>query len=192
MKLDNNINKYTYDTNISLAVSAVGILVLLLPVPSGSIYGYGTIFFSLMGLLLLNIALKTRTTIESSFMVIMKQLFSSELVPIVGLMTIIAWLFTLNIQYIDNYNSPDTLPSEFTTFKGLITWLIGISVLLVKTIVDDHKEEQYASSHNKSALQEIYKYAAQSATLLLYMMILLLSIMTGLLQVILKYYITDG
>ena len=184
--------KFNFNTNIVLWGAAVGIFVLLLPLPAGSIYAYGLIFFALLGLLILHLALQTRMSMETGLLHILKKmLFASETLPILGLMTVLAWLFSLNIKYYARFNNPDMLPREFKTFKGVITGLLGIALLLVKTITSAENKESGAMK-SKNPLAKFYKYASDSSVSILYLVITILGIGTGILQVMLEYYLTDG
>lgn len=186
--LKNNI----FNTNISLASVIVGIFVLLLPIPTGSLYGYGVIMFSFIGLLLLNIVLQTKQTIESGMMNIIKKLFTSELTPILGLLGIVSWLFSLNIKYLNFYNNPSSLPNEFTTFKNLSTGLLFISTILIKSLLDKNYGNKAVEETKHTHVKKIYDYTSETSSLLLYLTLLILSIIVGFMQVILQYFITDG
>jgi len=185
--------KFKFDTNIVLWTSIIGIFVLILPVPSGSIYGYGLIFFALLGMLLLHLALQTRMNMEAGILKILKDmLMASETMPIICVMAVLAWLFSLNIKYYDKFNEPNMLPTEFLNFKGLATGLLFVSILLIKAITTDERQEATAMKNNTNPLAKFYKAAAESATSILYLVVTILAIVTGLMQVILEYYLTDG
>ena len=191
-QLNTVTKKFNFNTNIVMWGAAVGIFVLLLPIPAGSIYAYGLIFFALLGLLILHLALQTRMSMETGILHILKKLlFASETLPILGLMTVLAWLFSLNIKYYARFNNPDMLPREFKTFKGVITGLLGIALLLVKTITSAENKESGAMK-SKNPLAKFYKYASDSSVSILYLVITILGIGTGILQVMLEYYLTDG
>ncbi len=92
-ELNTTSKKINFSSNIVSFVSAVGFFILLIPFPDGTIYGYGTIFFSMLALLMLHLALVTRENMESGLIKILKELIlSSQTVPIVLLMTILGWL----------------------------------------------------------------------------------------------------
>ena len=192
-ELNTTSKKINFSSNIVSFVSAVGFFILLLPFPDGSIYGYGTIFFAMLGLLLLHLALVTRENMESGLIQILKELvFASQTIPIVLLMTVIGWLISMNIIYWDRFNNPEMLPDEFKNFKGLSTGLLGISILLVKTITGQEVQELQAQTKGQNNISKFYKFASESATSMLYLVITILSITVGLMQTIMKYYITDG
>ena len=48
-ELNTESKKIGFSTSVISWVSAVGFVILLLPVSDSSLYGYSTIFFSLMG-----------------------------------------------------------------------------------------------------------------------------------------------
>lgn len=191
--LNTSTQKFDFDSNVAIVFAAIGVFVLLLPIPTGSLYGYGVIFFSLLGLLLLHLALQTKMNLQSGFMEILKKMIlSSQTIPVISLMGMLAWLMSMNIIYYDKYTTPDMLPQEFLNFKGIATGLILIAVVMVKTITDDENQESKAMNKKKGALAEFYKYASESASGILYLLIALLGITAGIMQVILQYYMTDG
>ena len=49
-ELNTTSKKIGFSSNIVSFVSLVGFFILLLPMPDGSIYGYGTIFFALLSI----------------------------------------------------------------------------------------------------------------------------------------------
>ena len=192
-ELNTTSKKINFSSNIVSFVSAVGFFILILPFPDGSIYGYGTIFFSMLGLLMLHLALVTRENMESGLITILKELvIASQTLPIVLLMTILGWMISMNIIYWDRYNNPEMLPDEFKNFKGLSTGLLGISVLLIKTITGQETQELQAQTKGQNNISKFYKFASESATSILYLVITILAITVGLMQTIMKYYITDG
>lgn len=192
-ELNTTSKKIGFSSNIVSFVSLVGFFILLLPMPDGSIYGYGTIFFALLGILMLHLALVTRENMEAGLITILKELLlASETIPIVGLMTVLGWLISMNIMYWDRFNNPEMLPNEFKNFKGLATGLLGISVLLVQSITGQETKELQAQTKGQNNISKFYKFASESGASILYLVITILAITVGLMQTIMKYYITDG
>tara|TARA_X000000368_G_C22950724_1_gene676467 strand:+ start:185 stop:769 length:585 start_codon:yes stop_codon:yes gene_type:complete len=192
-ELNTTSKKIGFSSNIVSFVSLVGFFILLLPMPDGSIYGYGTIFFALLGILMLHLALVTRENMEAGLITILKELLlASETLPIVGLMTVLGWLISMNIMYWDRFNNPEMLPDEFKNFKGLATGLLGISVILVQSITGQETKELQAQTKGQNNVSKFYKFASESGASILYLVITILTITVGLMQTIMKYYITDG
>lgn len=192
-ELNTPSKKIGFSTNIVSFVAAVGFFILLLPLPEGSIYGYSTIFFALLGIMMLHLALVTRENMEAGLIKILKELLlASETIPIVLLMTVIGWLISMNIIYWDRFNDPEMLPDEFKNFKGLATGLLGMSVLLVQSITRQETAELKAQNKGQTNITKFYKLASESGASILYLVITILAITVGLMQTILKYYITDG
>jgi len=192
-ELNTTSKKIGFSSNIVSFVSLVGFFILLLPMPDGSIYGYGTIFFALLGILMLHLALVTRENMEAGLITILKELLlASETIPIVGLMTVLGWLISMNIMYWDRFNNPEMLPDEFKNFKGLATGLLGISVILVQSITGQETKELQAQTKGQNNVSKFYKFASESGASILYLVITILTITVGLMQTIMKYYITDG
>ena len=119
-ELNTESKKIGFSTSVISWVSAVGFIILLLPVSDSSLYGYSTIFFSLMGMMMIHLALVTKENMESGIIKILKELLlSSETIPVFLLMTILGWLISMNIVYYNRFNNPEMLPDEFTNFNNL-------------------------------------------------------------------------
>lgn len=192
-ELNTPSKKIGFSTNIISFVALVGFFVLILPIPDGSIYGYGTILFALMGILMLHLALVTRENMEAGLLTILKELLlASQTLPIVLLMTVISWLISMNIIYWDRFNNPEMLPDEFKNFRSLATGLLGLSVLLVQSITSQETQELQAQNKGQNNISKFYKFAAESGSSILYLVITILAIVVGLMQTIMKFYITDG
>ena len=192
-ELNTESKKIGFSTSIISWVSAVGFFILLLPVSDSSLYGYSTIFFSLMGMMMIHLALVTKENMESGIIKILKELLlSSETIPVFLLMTILGWLISMNIMYYNRFNNPEMLPDEFTNFKSLVTGLLGISIILITTITSQEQSELQAKNKGQNNISKFYKFAAESGSSMLYLLITILGISVGLMQVIMKYYITDG
>ena len=142
---------------------------------------------------MLHLALITRENMETGLIKILKELvLASETIPIVALMTVLGWLISMNIMYWDRFNNPEMLPDEFKNFKGLATGLLGISVLLVQSITGQEVQELQAQNKGQNNISKFYKFASESGTSMLYLVITILAITVGLMQTIMRYYITDG
>ena len=142
---------------------------------------------------MLHLALVTRENMEAGLITILKELLlASETLPIVGLMTVLGWLISMNIMYWDRFNNPEMLPDEFKNFKGLATGLLGISVILVQSITGQETKELQAQTKGQNNISKFYKFASESGASILYLVITILTITVGLMQTIMKYYITDG
>ena len=170
-ELNTESKKIGFSTSVISWVSAVGFIILLLPVSDSSLYGYSTIFFSLMGMMMIHLALVTKENMESG---------------------IIKILISMNIVYYNRFNNPEMLPDEFTNFKSLVTGLLGISIILVTTITSQEQSELQAKNKGQNNISKFYKFASESGSSMLYLLITILGISVGLMQVIMKYYITDG
>lgn len=192
-ELNTPSRKIGFSTNIISFVALVGFFVLILPIPTGSIYGYSTILFALMGIMMLHLALVTRENMEAGLLTILKELvLASQTIPIVLLMTVISWLISMNIIYWDRFNNPEMLPDEFKNFRSLATGLLGVSILLVQSITGQETQELKAQNKGQNNISKFYKFAAESGSSMLYLVITILAIVVGLMQTIMKYYITDG
>ena len=192
-ELNTTSKKIGFSSKIVSFVAGVGFFILLIPLPEGSIYGYSTIFFALLGIIMLHLALVTRENMQSGLIKIVKELiFASETIPIVLLMSLIGWLISMNVIYFDRFNNPEMLPDSFSNFKGLSTGMLGIAVLLITMITNQEKSELTNEKTGNTNIAKLNKIAAESGASILYLIITILGITIGLMQTILKYYITDG
>ena len=64
-ELNTTSKKIGFSSKIVSFVAGVGFFILLIPLPEGSIYGYSTIFFALLGIIMLHLALVTRENMQS-------------------------------------------------------------------------------------------------------------------------------
>ena len=192
-ELNTTSKKIGFSSKIVSFVAGVGFFILLIALPEGSIYGYSTIFFALLGIIMLHLALVTRENMQSGLIKIVKELiFASETIPIVLLMSLIGWLISMNVIYFDRFNNPEMLPDSFSNFKGLSTGMLGIAVLLITMITNQEKSELTNEKTGNTNIAKLNKIAAESGASILYLIITILGITIGLMQTILKYYITDG
>lgn len=191
-ELNTTTKKIGFSSNIVSFVAGVGFFLLVIPMSDGSIYGYSTIFFALLGMIMLHLALVTRENMQSGLFKILKELvLASETIPIVLIMSILGWLISMNTLYWDRFNNPELLPDSFSSFKGMSTALLGMAIVLIRTITNSEMSGNQDDKGN-SNLAKLNKIAAESGASVLYLIITILAITVGLMQTILKYYVTDG
>ena len=192
-ELNTTTKKIGFSSNIVTFVAGVGFFLLLLPMSESSIYGYSTMFFALLGMIMLHLALVTRENMQSGLFKILKELvLASETIPIVLIMSLLGWLISMNTVYWDRFNNPEMLPKAFSNFKGGSTMLLGIAIVLIKTITNQEMSGAQGDNKGNSNLAKLNKIAAESGASVLYLVITILAITIGLMQTILKYYVTDG
>ena len=97
----------------------------------------------------------------------------------------------MNTLYWDRFNNPELLPDSFSSFKGMSTALLGMAIVLIRTITNNEMSGNQDDKGN-SNLAKLNKIAAESGASVLYLIITILGITVGLMQTILKYYVTDG
>ncbi len=191
-ELNTTTKKIGFSSNIVSFVAGVGFFLLIIPMSDASIYGYSTIFFALLGMIMLHLALVTRENMQSGLFKILKELvLASETIPIVLIMSILGWLISMNTLYWDRFNNPELLPDSFSSFKGMSTALLGMAIVLIRTITNNEMSGNQDDKGN-SNLAKLNKIAAESGASVLYLIITILGITVGLMQTILKYYVTDG
>ena len=70
--------------------------------------------------------------------------------------------------------------------------LLGMCVILVRSITGEETSRLAEKQKGNSGISKFYKFASESSTSILYLIITILAITVGLMQVILQYYLTDG
>jgi|TARA_Y100000992_G_C21273789_1_gene498616 hypothetical protein len=184
MNSDNNNS-----VNLLMITSVIGIFILVLPISTGSIYGYGLTLFSILGIMSLFIISNINNTNTQENLQMYKKIFKAllkhDVLPIILIVLILAWLFSLNIKYYDKFIEPNMLPNEFIRFKNLTTALLFIAIILINSMKYIFYNNQIVEDQEKNVKKSQNRY-------ILYLLVTILAVMTGLMQVILQYYLTDG
>ena len=184
----------TFSSNIVTFIGIAGIMILFMPQTSSNIYGYSTIFFSLVCIILILISLQSRRIYQQGLITMFSALGRAEVLPILLFTISLGLLITINVRHYDKFNNPAIMPSEFNSMKSLSSGLIIIAYILVNGILN--KTNMAFSSDDSGGpptkMQEMYKAMTSSSASLLYIVIVLFTMLVVLMNTILKYYITDG
>lgn len=171
-----------YDSNIMIGFIIVGILIKLFFNISGSsnigdatatIWGYGIVSLALFALMFITFSLATKINDQNkgSIFNFIKLLISNSL-PIIATMSILIWIITLNSVYYNKIND-NKISNEYYQYSNITLFLIiaQLSVLFMSL--------QSGPSQNKM------KYTT-------YFFTVLNLIFVGIMNIILKFFTTDG
>lgn len=187
------VKRIPYDIQIFSFLCILGIIFRMIFARStkdyatATIWGYSFSLLSLMGLIISSFALSNKNQYSEGVMGFFKNIIANSL-PIIFTLVIIALIILQNISFYNQINS-GKVADEYFSFSGVSAFLILVQVSLVINFLLD-KLKQYSS--NKGAKADIMGALASE----LNSIILILSItniaFVGMLQVILKYFSTDG
>lgn len=190
MKFNETTNK-KYLTYIFFGLSFVGIVISLFfgnntpnkkddtnGKANAIIYGYSMIMFSIIGLLLVQFAIFNNS--ESGTIDFLKNILRKSL-PTILLIVILYWIVNLNIVFHKKINS-NVVPEEYRLFytSSVILTLFQLG-FIVKSMLDQ-------IGIKMSGIDLIDKFGNTFSIIL----IILNSIFVGMMQILLKYYATDG
>ena len=190
MKFNETTNK-KYLTYIFFSLSFVGIIISLFfgnskqnkkddtkGKANAIIYGYSLIIFSIVGLLLIQFAIFNIN--KGGVIDFLKNILENSL-PTILLIVILYWVVNLNIVYRKKINS-NVVPEEYRLFytSSVILTLFQLG-MIVKSMLDQNGVKI-------SGIDLIDKFANTFSIVL----IILNSIFVGMMQIVLKYYATDG
>ena len=171
-----------YDSNIMMGFIIVGILIKIFFNISGSanvgnatatIWGYGIVSLALFALMFITFSLATKLNDQNkgSIFNFIKLLISNSL-PILATLSILIWIITLNSVYYNKINE-NKISNEYYQYSNITLFLIiaQLSVLFMSL--------QGGPSQSKM------KYTT-------YFFTVLNLIFVGIMNIILKFFTTDG
>ena len=177
-----------YDTKILMIFAFIGIVIKLFfgsPTQDGSsgpadstIYGFGLVDVSILSMIFITFALASKmANVNIGIIEFIKNLVIGAY-PSVIMLVIITWLVVMNASYREVINK-DSVPSEYGTFSFMSTLLIlaQLAVLFKMT------------NNQINNIKDPHEGLMKGVTLLLSILNLLF---IGIMNIILKYFITDG
>jgi hypothetical protein len=150
---------------------------------NSTIWGYGFIILSTLGLLIISIALGTKSNMQESIMDFTKKFLSSSM-PIILLLGILIWIVSLNISYSKRINQ-GKVASVFNKFSTMTSILLTIQMLILVDYLN--KKNSNGSVKKEEALLKASQMASVS-----YLFGILSMTFVSMIQIILKYFSTDG
>ena len=148
---------------------------------SAAAWGYGIVLMSLVVLLFVNFGFRNNNKDFSQLSTgaIFRNLFDGATKPIIFIIILLSWLFSMNISHFKNINE-GKVANEYNRFSAASTFMLILGlVLLLQYIL-----KQDASDTNNSTLQKLNS----GMSLLFVINFIVIAIM----QVILTYFSTDG
>lgn len=150
---------------------------------NSTIWGYGFIILSTLGLLIISIALGTKSDMQESIIDYTKKFLSSSM-PIILLLGILMWIVALNVSYSKRINQ-GRVSSAFNKFSIMTSILLTIQMV----ILIDYLNKKNSNGGVKK--EEALLKASQMASIS-YLFGILSMTFVSMMQIILKYFSTDG
>lgn len=150
---------------------------------NSTIWGYGFVIVSTLGLLIISIALGTKTDMQDSIMDFTKKFLSSSM-PLFLLLSVLVWIVALNVSYSKRINQGN-VASVFNKFNALTSILLTIQII----VIIDYLNKK--NSKNGIKKEEALLKASQMSSIS-YLFGILSMTFVSMMQIILKYFSTDG
>jgi hypothetical protein len=188
------IKRLPYDIKIFSFLCIMGIVVKIIfgqtssDYAKATVWGYGFSILALIGLLVSAFGIFNKDQTSSGVMGFLKKLFKSAL-PIILSIVIIALIIVQNVSFYKQINS-GRVADEYYQFSGVSSFLILVqTVLVINYLMDILSGQRNKDDVEKSGVMTALASEMNS-------IILILSVMNvgiiGVLQVVLKYFSTDG
>jgi hypothetical protein len=185
-------NNTGYDIAILTGLSIIGIIVKLAVQKTSqtgidgpataSIWGYGIISISLIGMLFVTFSLATKDQINKSSFELFKNILTSSM-PVLFIIGLVLWNIFMNITYKEQINK-GRVSKDYTTFGYVSTALLTIHLITIFKYLKD-KLDIIKGNVLVNALSE-------SLIPISYLIGTFNLIVIGFMQVILDYLSTDG
>ena len=144
---------------------------------NSSIWGYGVVSLSIFSIMFLSFALASNMApLERNLFDFIKVLFSDSLPAMITLL-IIVWLITLNITYFKRINQ-GKLSDEYNQFSTITTFLLVIQLIVLFKFLREQTSPNPSGSKNMAYV--VYGIAFINV------------IYIGMMNIILKFFSTDG
>ena len=186
------IKSVPYDIKIFSALAIVALVVRMIFAEVGKDYAtatvstYGFSLLALMGILASSFALNYKGEMKESSYSFFKKMVSHA-IPSLTLAIIIIAILVQNIVYFDNINE-GKVAGEYFQFSGVSSFLILVQLgLVLKYMMDIMKG---TSSNNDTS--KLFSILANELFYIILIVTMLNLFMTGILQIILQFFSTDG
>lgn len=186
------IKRIPYDIKIFSFLCILGILVRIIfartanEYATATVYGYGFSILALLGLIIGSFAISYKDQFSQGIMGFFKVIFKNA-IPVILITLIIALVLFQNVSFYDQINK-GKVADEYYQFSGVSSFLILIQVCLVINYLMDI----LGGEQNKGDKGGIMTALASEMNSI----IIILSVanvgIIGILQIILKYFSTDG
>ena len=186
------------DVNSMLALSAAGVLIKLClstnyssdgnsGPASSTIWGYGLTATSLFSLAFISLALAKECNMQESVGQFIAAAGNSNFIPIFLLLLVLIWIIALNLMYFKRINQ-NKVAHEYHQYSIMSSVLIIFQLILLY----HYFSNILSNNQNKSGFKSIHKIVASHSASITYIFTLLNFILTGMMQIVLEFYSTDG
>lgn len=154
---------------------------------TATVWGYGFSLLALLGLIISSFAIYSKNQYTQGIYGFLKSIIKNSL-PIILTLVIVAIIILQNISFFDQINS-GKVADEYYSFSGVSAFLILVQISLVINFLFDKLKQYKSNNQNKENIMALFASELNS-------IILILTVANftfiGMLQVILKYFSTDG
>ena len=187
------IKRIPYDIQIFSFLCILGIVFRMIfartteNYATATVWGYGFSLLALFGLIVSSFAISSKKQYSQTVFGFFKTTINNSL-PIILTLVIIAIIILQNISFFDKINS-GKVADEYYSFSGVSAFLILVQISLVINFLFDKLKQYTSTKSNKAELMSAFASELNS-----FILILTIANFTfiGMLQVILKYFSTDG
>ena len=186
------IKRIPYDVKIFSFLCILGILVRIIfartanEYATATVYGYGFSILALLGLLVGSFAISYKDQFSQGIMGFFKVIFKNA-IPVLLIISIIAMILFQNVSFYDQINK-GKVADEYYQFSGVSSFLILIQTcLVINYLMDTLGGEQ--NTGNKGGVMTAL--ASEMNSIIIILSVANIGII-GVLQIILKYFSTDG
>jgi hypothetical protein len=156
---------------------------------NASIWGYGIVGASLLGLWFNTFYLANKETLNKSIWQIINIIISLSM-PVVLTLGSIAWLLSLNIIYKDRINK-GLVSTDYSKISGISTFLLLLQLIITFNYLKDKNSViQIASA--ASPVSKINQILSSQMALLSYLFAIINYVVLTIMLITLKYMSTDG
>lgn len=189
---DINVPRIPYDIKIFSFLCIMGVLVRIIfanqsDYATATVWGYGFSMLALFGLIISSFAMSSKLQMSQGVMGFFNVLINNTL-PIIFTLIIISLILFQNVAFYDHINSGKVAP-QYYQFSGVSGFLLLVQVsLVVKYLMDILKSN---NKYNDDTSGILLAFASELTSIIFILSIVNIGFV-GILQVILKYFSTDG
>jgi len=188
------IKRIPYDIKIFSFFCILGLVIRMIfakttnDYAKATVYGYGFSIFALLGLLVSSFALSYKDQFAQGIVGFFKVVFKNA-IPVILIISIVALVIFQNVSFYEQINS-GKVADEYYQFSGVSSFLILVqTVLVINYLMDILAGTKKSSNNDKAGIMTAM--AGELNSIILILSVANISII-GILQVILKYFSTDG
>ena len=187
------IKRIPYDIQIFSFLCILGIVFRMIfarasnDYATATVWGYGFSVLSLFGLIISSFAISSKKQLSQGILGFFKNVLATSL-PIIFSLVIVTLIILQNISFYDQINS-GKVADEYYSFSGISSFLILVQISITINYLLDKLKGNTTTSKNTS---DIMSALASELNSIIIILTLANVTFVGMLQVILKYFSTDG